>query len=51
MSTASGSGSVTMRNERKCIRKITWASVTRAISSRSVVRSVSTACAISVERS
>ena len=51
MSTASGSGSVTTRIERKCIRKMTCASVTSAISSSSVVRSVSTACAISVERS
>ena len=39
-STASGSGSVTIRIERKCIRNTTWASVTRRISSRSAVRSV-----------
>ncbi len=48
---ASGSGSVTMRIERKCSRKITCASVTRRISSRSARRSVPTAREISAERS
>ena len=40
-STASGSGIVTIRIERKCIRKTTCASVTSAISSISACRSVS----------
>ena len=36
--TASGSGSVTIRIDRKCIRKMTCARVTRAISSIRAVR-------------
>ena len=51
MSTASGSGIVTIRIDRKCIRKTTCASVTRTISSISARRSVPVACSMSVDRS
>ena len=51
ISTASGSGIVTIRIERKCIRKTTCASVTSRISSMSARRSVPAACSINVERS
>jgi hypothetical protein len=49
--TASGSGIVTIRIDRKCIRKTTWASVTRAISSISARPQRVEACSIRSDRS
>ena len=48
---ANGSGSVTIKIDRKCSRKTMWASVTRRISSMRAFLSVPTARAISAERS